>query len=313
MEYTATVIESQVDYLTVSAHGQASARNLLDLAQGLAKEEKARGGRARHWRLMGYEGTHIGATEYGRRDEYSTILRVSGDAANRVLCRALSVADTVTRVDLAATVRCEPPNPMLGWQAYGEADRFYREDRRRARPSFTGDADEGLTCYVGRRESENFLRIYNKEAECRAQDDDDGVKRYQACWRYELEAKGTVAKPLAELVNDSPDAPRYVQQYLHTWLTSHGISPAFPWIGAQSLVPGFRRRSDADTKLRHIRKNVRPTVNWLREAGHEPELREALGFDLTGDALRQLQGILDRWGDRVGDVPPRKRGTEEAT
>lgn len=76
------------------------------------------------------------------------------------------------------------------------------------------------------------------------------------------------------------------------------------------LIPGFRRRSDADSKLAHLHKNVRPTADWLREAGHEDELREVLGFDRSAALLRELQGILYRRSVSV-DVSRTKGGGED--
>lgn len=276
--YSGTVIESQVDWLTVSAHGKDAARNMLDLALGLAKEEQAQGNRERRWRLMGYEGAHVGRVEYGQRDSNSTILRLIGDPADRYLDVALSVADAVTRVDLATTWRAEPPDPMIGRNAYAMAEMFYQGNTRRARPSFTGDAAGGYTCYVGARESENFLRVYNKGAECIATGDDAGAERYRACWRYELEVKGGLAKNLAEVVAGQEERAPYVRTYLYNYCQAHGIEPPFPPDGGWGLLPGFRRRSDEESKLRHLAKNVRPTVDWLREQGQLEKVLDVLGL-----------------------------------
>lgn len=57
-------------------------------------------------------------------------------------------------------------------------------------------------------------------------------------------------------------------------------------------MPGFRRRSDADSKLKHIRRNVRPTSDWLRKAGHDLDLREALGFAPLETLNKQLALML---------------------
>lgn len=299
--YSGTIIEAQVDYLTVSAHGEDQARNLLDLGMGLSKESERKGNEPHPFRLMGYEGVACGPIQYGQRDDKATILRLSGESANDVLDVAMSVADRVSRIDLAVTWRCEPPDPMLGRNAYTMADLHRQTHPQAALPWFTGDAAGGFTCYVGKRGGNSMLRIYNKGAEAVAQDDDDGAERYRACWRYELEAGHQLAQRLAEIVLVEPDRARFVQDYVYAHAERHGIPPAFPRAGGQALIPGFRRRSDDDRSLQHIRKSVRPTAERLRRHGRDDDLREALGFDQGASLLRELQTILMRRYGSVAD------------
>lgn len=304
-KYSGVVIESQVDWLTVSAHGQDSARNMLDLALGLAKEEAAKGNKERRWHLMGYEGSHVGAIEYGQRDKESTIVRAIGDSANRNLDVLLSLADTVTRIDLATTWRAEPPDPLYGRNAYALAELYHSSHPRSARPWFTGDADGGFTCYVGARESDSFLRIYNKGQEAVALGDAAGAERYRACWRVELESKASMAAALADATLNAADRPNFVQSYLYAYTQAHGIEAPFSQAGGQSLLPGFRRRSDEDSRLKHLARNVRPTVEWLQARGKDAEVRESLGFDRTGALLRELEGFYPSARARV-DTPPQE-------
>lgn len=302
--HTGVVIESQPDWLTCSAHGQASARNLLDLALGLAEEEKALGNRERRWRLMGYEGSHVGRIEYGQRDKESTILRLIGEAASTYLTVALASADEVTRLDLAATWRAEPADPMIAANAYTLAHQWWTADQRRAKPTRILDPAGGGTTYLGSRQSENFLRIYDKHAECIATNDDEGAKRYQDCWRFELEVKGGNAKHLAERVDGEGDRATYVRTYLHNYLTAHGIEPPWPTGGAWHLMPGFRRRSDEDTKLRHLAKNVAPTVRFLASRGRLTEVKQALGLESSNQTLTESDPF--GYGEPIynGDVAP---------
>jgi DNA relaxase NicK len=272
------VMESQADWLTCSAHGTTSAGNLLDLARQLAKEEQARGNKKQRFRSMGYEGVHQGRVDYGQRDKQSTLLRLSGDAAEQHLTDALSVADEVTRFDIAVTWRADPPDPLLGQNSYALATYFHERNPRSALPHHHADADGGYNCQLGKRESENFFRLYNKEAECIATGDDPGVERYRACWRYELEVKGGLSKRLAETVEAQPNRPAYVQEYVYQYCQAHGIEPAFGQWGPRRLLPGFKRRSDRESKLRHLTRNVKPTVQWLTSQGDLEAVLDALGL-----------------------------------
>jgi hypothetical protein len=79
-------------------------------------------------------------------------------------------------------------------------------------------------------------------------------------------------------VNNADDRATFIQDYLHKWASDHGVTPPFPR-SALKLTPGFRLRSDADTTLALLERAVRPTVDFLREAGREADLRRVLGLD----------------------------------
>lgn len=227
-EYSGAVIESQVDWLTCSAHGKEAADRLLLCAKGLAKEEQQKGNKPRHFNLMGYGGTHCGAIEYGQRDEASTLVRAIGNVASAQLDVLLSLADRVTRIDLATTWRAEPPDPHLGRNAYSLAMMHFNAHPKSAIPSRIEDGAGGSTTYIGNRESDYFLRVYNKEAESIAKRDPEGAERYRSCWRFELEIKATAAQAMADRLVFEDQIPHYVQDYLHGYCTRHGVIPPFP-------------------------------------------------------------------------------------
>jgi len=277
-ESTIAVIESQADWLTISSHGREASANLQLWALARQHEQRLAGNRARPFRSEGYEGEHVGAVDCGRRDDASCLVRLSGDLAAQHLGDALSLSDTVTRVDLAVTCRFAPADPNVGPNTYALADLWHQGHPKSALPWRVFDANGGGTTYVGKRGSTYCLRVYDKAAECRATHDLEGARRYADCWRFELEVKSPMAQQVAWTAWTQDDRPAWVQQYLYDWQDAHGIPPPFPPTGGRALLPGFRRRSDADTKLRHIERNVRPTVQWLVAEGYAEELRAALGL-----------------------------------
>lgn len=222
------VIEAQPDYLRVSAHGEKKALALEEWAEGQLLVEKVKGNRPKPWRMMGYSGTHCGQLQYGRRDKRATIVDLIGDLAAKELTTVLPLGDHCTRFDLAATWRADPPDSQIGPNSYTMSQLHYREHPTSARPSRTSDGDGGWTTYIGHRQSESFFRIYDKGAEARAHDDKEGFARYENCWRFELEAKGSISLPLAEALSRTDDRERFTLAYLSTWLLDHGIVPPFP-------------------------------------------------------------------------------------
>jgi hypothetical protein len=307
MDSSGRVIEAQVDWLTVSAHSEERSRKLSDFADDLLTGEVAAGNHKTGWRSMGYEGFHSGHIDWGRRDDRQAILRVSGGPADALLVPALALADNCSRLDLCVTWRAAPPDPHIGANAYSLAFLFHQTHSRSARPEFQGDADGGYTCKVGNRRSPFHGRLYNKEAERASRLDADLAKHYQACWRYEVEAHDARALALATMVAERVERPAAIQQYLYDWWNTHGVPTAFPESGADALELGFHRRSDDETRLRHLERNVRPTIKRLRAHGREDDLRERLGFASGAKEIAELRELLARHRailDSVGQAKP---------
>ena len=291
-DHSSAVIESQVDWLTCSAHSEDRSRQLSDLADDLLTGAEAAGNHRVGWRSMGYLGYHCGQIDWGRRDERQAILRVTGGSAHTHLRRVLEVSDYVSRLDVAVTWRAAPPDPHIGRNAYSLADLWYRKHPRAMQPSFHGDAAGGYTCYLGDRRSPYYARIYNKEAERASRQDDTLAQHYAGCWRYEVEAHDQRAVALASAVADSGQRADWIQEWLYQFFTTRGITTPFPATGEAVLVAGFHRRSDDQTRLRHLARNVAPTVARLQARGLGREAREALGLEPGEKLLTRLEQLL---------------------
>lgn len=277
-EYTSRVIESQVDWLTASAHAEASSDRLEEVGRALAAAAEIDGNTPTPWRSMGFVGAHCGQIDYGRRDRRQSIVRLSGQAAHDWLPTVLPLADTVTRLDVAVTWRAVPPDPNIGANAYSLADLWWREHPQSALPSQKRDAAGGCTVYLGDRRSPYYARLYDKQAERESRQDRDQADHYQGCWRYEVEAHDSYAGRLAEAVTSCGDQAAFIQQWLFDYWGKHGVPPMFPPSGAVALLPGFHRRSDDERRLRHFERNVAPTVRRLVANGREADVRRVLGL-----------------------------------
>lgn len=277
--YTGSVIEAQVDYLTVSAHSEDRSRALSDLADDLLTGAERLGNERIGWRSMGYQGVHCGDIDWGRRDERQAILRVSGHRAAELLTPALAVSDYVSRLDVAVTWRATPPDPYLGQNAYTLALMHFAKHPRSAVPSQIRDALGGCTTQIGDRRSPYCGRNYNKEAERASQKDEDLAERYRACWRYEVECHDQRAVVLADLINAREDRAALIQAWSFEWWEKHGVPPAFPHSGAHAILPGFHRRTDDESRLRHLARDVAPTIRKLRARGRYQDALKALGLE----------------------------------
>ena len=285
-DYQAVVIESQADWLTVSAHGRDRAQGLAWLAHEWASAEKRKDDFVRPWRLMGYVGQMCGRVRWGQRDEDCCLVQLSGDVADKHLEEAVTLADTVTRVDMAVTIRTKSYDFNLGGNAYLHACWYHEANPTSALPWRVVNAAGGETVYIGSRESDYFCRIYDKFQESVQRRDPDDAEHYAQCWRYELECKGRVASPTAMALVAAPSRPAHCQRAVYDYLHEHGVEPGYPVDGQRVLVPGFRRRSDAESRLAHLSRNVRPTIEALRQIGRLDDAIIALGLadDLDGGA-----------------------------
>lgn len=283
MNPSTVVLESQLDWLTLEVHTTDAMRHLGHDAARWASNEFLGGSKVRPFRLNGYVGWMAGRVRYGARDG-AGLIQLSGDLAERHFASLYPRRDNISRLDLAVTVRTAERDHDLGSRHYAESQAFYREHPRSARACCFQNVDGGWTTYLGDRTSDYYLRVYDKEAECKSEKDPDGARHYANAWRYELECKGVTAPSVAKSIYQATDRAQHVQAFLHEYLTKHGLSPSFEHVGGQALVPGFRRRSDRETRLLWLERSVRPALKWLLETGDRTEVLERLGLiDLPGD------------------------------
>jgi len=274
---SAAIIESQIDYLTCATHNAKTTRKWARLAHTLAMREETPTERVTPFHVGGYEGWHCGRLSFGTR-EAAGLFQCSGDLGRQVFDTLMPDADSVSRIDIAVTARLDPSQRKPGFRHYNEARDWYKSHPAAARPSYHGDADDGYTVYIGNRTSDRYFRCYDKAAESAA--DPKQAEHYAACWRYELESKKAASMPLARhLYSLSPDdRADYIRDALYSYCYKHGLRPVFYPQDALKLVPGFRRRSDRDTRLGWLDRTVRPVVEWLIETGNEAEVMASLGL-----------------------------------
>ncbi|MCX6500796.1 MAG: replication initiation factor domain-containing protein [Arthrobacter sp.] len=279
-----SIIESQADALTCSFHTPETIDRAQRCADIWAQRETGEGAKVERFRTHGYEMWLAGRVAFGRRPD-GGLLKLSGDLAELYIEHLVSFASNVSRVDFALTARCSPHQPDLGTIHYGEALAHFADNPTSAEPSHKEDGKGGDTCYLGKRTSDWYFRCYNKEAECVANDDDPGALRYAGCWRYEVEVKGPNALIQAKRYVDLRDRASWVQSMLYTYCANRGLGPVFPSAGEQDLVPGFRRRSDRESKLRWLAKSVRPTLEWLSSNTDRATIMATLGLPEVGPVV----------------------------
>jgi Replication initiation factor len=297
MHHSGTIIESQVDWLTVTSPQTDRHEPFNHWARLALEVEEAAHNRMRPFTLKGYEGLRCGGVRHGIR-QGGAIVQLSGQAAADRLDTALDLARNVTRVDIAVTVKLTPPEDDLERQVWSQLRANYPQPNPPIKASIIESLGGGATVYVGSRTSERMLRIYDKHAESDAADDEAGRARYLGCHRYELEVKGGQARPTALSVSEAPLPGFRVASMVGEYCYKHGIDHSVFTDAPMGLIPGFRRRSDTDSKLKWLHQSVSPTVDWLRSNGNQARVLHALGYDsaeavalLALDECQQATGM----------------------
>jgi hypothetical protein len=283
-ESSTTIIEAQPDWITATVGGKYRSRALRDLAEVLAEQEAALGNKLGKWTTHSYQGERMGRVAYGETPDDKAIIQLSGDFAAQHLRAVLPLVDTVTRIDLAVTVRTPERDPTVAENAFYFAADWYDEHPRSAAPWRIQHKKRGDTTYVGSRNTDTFLRIYDKQAECEGHHDDRNAERYQNCWRYELELKGKTTSIIALAADRATDPAAHVRGAITHYLHRHGIPPVYTDHSPCVILPGFTRRSDAESKLYNLGRNVRPSLDWLRDAGYADDAMAMLGIGVTAYA-----------------------------
>jgi DNA relaxase NicK len=272
-----TLIESGYDYVTMTAKTSEDIMLLKNWADTAMLKIHLQGNEIKPSSPMGYVGWQVGAVFGGsRHDGY--MLRVSGAGAAEAFLACYSGSVRVTRLDIQVTLRCSV-----------DYDR-YAEDLAQAtfsnRKTLTGKNwpklnlhnafGEGDTLKVGKRHCRRYGRIYNKWMET-------GEEYYRNCWRFEVEYKRQMATIYADALRGCNDL-REIGVRTFDQLSGWGVPyPICSMASNGEPLAGPKKETDADRKLRWIKKQVTPTIGWLREMGYEGELADLIAGWYTDD------------------------------
>lgn len=226
MDSSTTVIESQLDWLTVGTDGEEHTTSLRRMAERWVATEQEGGARVKPFRLLGNIGWQAGRVRFGQRDSHG-LLQLSGDLAEQHVNALHLLADHVSRVDLAVTCHIPTAHNLYPELHYAQALARRQKDPTTALPKLVQDGNGGSTFYLGERTSNFFLRVYDKEAECRARQDSPGEDHYHGCTRYELEVKGPDAERWTRGLVVSAERSASVQRWVWEWCVNHGLELPF--------------------------------------------------------------------------------------
>lgn len=270
-----------VDALTLTATGLSGKLTidmiLHNLQEALDVEE------SKPFKFLGASGWSKGSVRYADKHNKVNgrlwaILMITGALSNdafEVLKKMSDPQVRVTRIDVCVDIKLR--ERVLGLcrrlkdSAKGSANLSLVE-------SLTGD-----TLYMGSRQSDMFVRMYDKSSEY--------GEELGRVYRWELEAKGNLAQEVYEQVKG--DFFATCEDVVFGAVRKFGVAAP-----RQGQFPDFKMKkvtaSSAEMKLNWLKSQVKPTVTWLGRLGLREEVFEALG--IAGG--RQLS-LIDQNGEKV--------------
>lgn len=277
------IVSAGVDYITATMpHENPNVlnwyNNCIKYIETIAKD----GNDIKSARRMGYEGVSCGGSFAGVRDD-GYIVTISGERAQKGFPIVYTSSPHVSRLDIQCTFQSATRDASTALNARNAVAKANEKLGKTAQRDATliESLKSGATCYVCSKKSEQFARIYDKEAE-------SGEERYKNCWRYEVQLKNNLATQTATLFRLSEYAqPNQAAVFVRQWLRKRGIHA--PWSAdaeLHALPSETNTTSDVESRLRWLREQVRPSIRRLLKLGLRDSILEALDLaERNDDAL----------------------------
>jgi hypothetical protein len=280
-----TILDSAVDWLTVTCPRGQAADTLIARASDLLHQAESAGNRVLPLHFSGYRGWRSVGIAYGRRKD-GAIASLSSRAAAMNWKEFYNESTNVTRCDLQITCADSTHNAFRAEIAY----HLMQENRkRRGRPisaSLRLNSGGGQSLYLGSPKSDIIGRLYDKGVEAK-------FAPAGACHRFEAQYRREPAKRTIRALYQVENIHDYIATLVVAYFSDRGL--AVPKIQGDSAAFEFltqsyyRASSETDDarSLRWLGTFVASTVRRLIESGKRAEVMHALG-------LTDADSILDQ-------------------
>jgi len=275
-----TTQDASIDWLTVTAKDRGVREILYSEASRWFAHAKDEGFAQRPWRFKGYDGWSIRGLRWGDRKD-SSIIMLSGIAAQMNYAACLAFAQNITRIDLAVTVTLAEPRENVARKAYDYLTlNGTAKCPNKRRYTYIENSQGGQTFYVGSRTSDQYGRLYDKGRE---EGEALGIPKGKI-WRYEVEFKAYRAKRVGQQVlavakNLESHPNDEIAGTVYKWFLSRGVNPIIKLDKDVAFLTDVSLEvSDDETSLHWLSTQVSPTVVRLCNNGKKDETLRALGL-----------------------------------
>lgn len=271
-----TVQEAGIDWITCTAAEGSDSVALSCALEIIADLLVAEGYKRRPWAQWGFTGESVRHCSFGHRSE-ATVGVLSGNVANSFFDDVCRRATKVSRVDIAVTVKTEPPLEGVARRAYEQLIAAGPGKRNGATASVIESSDGSSTSYLGRRISDKWLRVYDKWRE-------SGDDEYRGCWRYELEVKNAPAMDLCRYLLASTDRASDVAATVYRHCTARGLKPIYTPDAEGLLLLAPRAPTELEQRVNWLAKSVSKAAQEVSSALGPTALLRILGVDVDGES-----------------------------
>lgn len=276
---TGSLLCAGVDWISVTQIPGDDMNQLRQIALSLAEVELSADMYGSPYAAQGYEGFKVGSITYGERQD-GCLLRMGGVLAAAHWRRVYELARHVTRIDLQATYRTSLEPLQCLKTLWSDMRKFARGQKRAPAPSLFVGRDDSITVYSGSRQSDVFLRAYDKGKQSK-------MDQWQGCVRFEAEFKGKRARLLAGRIARDPDQYQASVGLVCGLFAKRGacLRSLTKELYDRTSLRRFLRcpasQSDVAKTLQWLGTSVRPSVDAIvRRQGETVALR-ALGLSQT--------------------------------
>ncbi len=270
---TAEVVSVGLDTLTCSAGDQDHLPYLQAVGCYLLMRSASEGNRVGYFKRGPYIGGQTKAVGYAEHQGRG-LVELRGEYARDWGMLVLPWTDKVSRIDVQVTVRQDPYDDRLAWDAWESAREKAKAEGRPPRYTLWADATRGSTLYVGRLGSRFMGRLYEKGKESPK----DG---WGDAWRYEVQARRERAEQVALELGRSVDPERWIAGAVAGHFQTRGVEPIFTPQDEVRLAPLPKEHSDTAKALRWLGQSVAPVVSRLYGSGDYDAALAALGIGRT--------------------------------
>lgn len=233
------------------------------------------------WGFQGYTGVIAGKAACGTRPDGALLQLTSFYALSPGLFAMPYTG--VPRLDIAVTVWGQASPQQVPRDVADQSHAASRlVDHRPWEVACYDKYGKGDTAYLGSRDSEWFVRVYDKGAE--SEDE-----RYAGAVRYEVQLGGKTALQTYQTVLNHSGGPEACASLVRGYLQRRGVSLP-DCVSVQGPVQDVVRKepSTLDQSVRWLERSVKPTVLKLLRRGYTYEEVHSALFGLGPD------GWIDR-------------------
>lgn len=197
-------------------------------------------------------------------------MRLSGGGAFDNWLKAYHAGENFSRVDLQITARTGEAPAQTIQKVYRRALAHTKKRRRGPTCTILKCSSGAHTVYLGKRQSDLFMRCYDKGAE-------SGLDHYENAVRFEVELKGAACLSVLSRCASSGRPLLTAAAYVRGCFADRGVVLGIAAMPLYAVsVP--RSRSDVGRKLRWIQTQVGPSVKLLIASGYRLDVLRCLGL-----------------------------------